>query len=178
MNAMRILTPEIQRLRERYKDDRAKMNQEMFAMYKEKINPASGCLPILIQIPIFFALYKVLFVSIEMRHAPFFGWINDLSAPDPTSLFNLFGMIPWDPPMFLTIGVWPLLMGLTMYLQQKINPPPPDPIQAKIFMMLPLIFTFLLATFPSGMVIYWTVNNILSIAQQYFLFKKQKKQTV
>ena len=179
MNAMRILTPEIQRLRERYKDDRAKMNQEMFAMYKEKkINPASGCLPILIQIPIFFALYKVLFVSIEMRHAPFFGWINDLSAPDPTSLFNLFGMIPWDPPMFLTIGVWPLLMGLTMYLQQKINPPPPDPIQAKIFMMLPLIFTFLLATFPSGMVIYWTVNNILSIAQQYFLLKKQKKQTV
>ncbi len=178
MNAMRILTPEIQRLRERYKDDRAKMNQEMFAMYKEKkINPASGCLPILIQIPIFFALYKVLFVSIEMRHAPFFGWINDLSAPDPTSLFNLFGVIPWDPPMFLTIGVWPLLMGLTMYLQQKINPPPPDPIQAKIFMMLPLIFTFLLATFPSGMVIYWTVNNILSIAQQYFLLKKQKRQT-
>ena len=178
MNAMRILTPEIQRLRERYKDDRAKMNQEMFAMYKEKkINPASGCLPILIQIPIFFALYKVLFVSIEMRHAPFFGWINDLSAPDPTSLFNLFGLIPWNPPMFLTIGVWPLLMGLTMYLQQKINPPPPDPIQAKIFMMLPFVFTFLLATFPSGMVIYWTVNNILSIAQQYFLLKKQKRQT-
>ncbi len=178
MNAMRILTPEIQRLRERYKDDRAKMNQEMFAMYKEKkINPASGCLPILIQIPIFFALYKVLFVSIEMRHAPFFGWINDLSAPDPTSLFNLFGLIPWNPPMFLTIGVWPLLMGLTMYLQQKINPPPPDPIQAKIFMMLPFVFTFLLATFPSGMVIYWTVNNILSIAQQYFLLKKQKRLT-
>ncbi len=176
MNAMRILTPEIQRLRERYKDDKAKMNQEMFAMYKEKkINPASGCLPILIQIPIFFALYKVLFVSIEMRHAPFFGWIKDLSAPDPTSIFNLFGLIPWDPPIFLTIGVWPLLMGLSMYLQQKINPPPPDPIQAKIFMMLPLIFTFLLATFPSGMVVYWTVNNILSIAQQYYLLKKQKK---
>jgi YidC/Oxa1 family membrane protein insertase len=175
MNAMRILTPEIQRLRERYKDDKAKMNQEMFAMYKEKkINPASGCLPILIQIPIFFALYKVLFVSIEMRHAPFFGWIKDLSAPDPTSLFNLFGLIPWDPPMFLTIGIWPILMGLTMYLQQKINPPPPDPIQAKIFMMLPFIFTFLLATFPSGMVVYWTINNILSIAQQYFLLKKQK----
>ncbi len=176
MNAMRILTPEIQRLRERYKDDKAKMNQEMFAMYKEKkINPASGCLPILIQIPIFFALYKVLFVSIEMRHAPFFGWIKDLSAPDPTSIFNLFGLIPWDPPLFLTVGVWPLLMGLSMYLQQKINPPPPDPIQAKIFMMLPLIFTFLLATFPSGMVVYWTVNNILSIAQQYYLLKKQKK---
>ena len=179
MNAMRILTPEIQRLRERYKDDKAKMNQEMFAMYKErKINPASGCLPILIQIPIFFALYKVLFVSIEMRHAPFFGWIKDLSAPDPTSMFNLFGLIPWDPPLFLTIGIWPLLMGLTMYLQQKINPPPPDPIQAKIFMMLPFIFTFLLATFPSGMVVYWTINNILSIAQQYVLLKKQKKNEI
>ena len=176
MNAMRILTPEIQRVRERYKDDRNKMNQEMFALYREKkINPAAGCLPILIQIPIFFALYKVLFVSIEMRHAPFFGWIKDLSAPDPTSIFNLFGLIPWDPPMFLTIGIWPLLMGLTMYLQQKINPPPPDPIQAKVFMMLPFIFTFLLATFPSGMVVYWTVNNILSIGQQYILLKKQKK---
>ena len=177
MNSMRILTPEIQRVRERYKDDRQKMNQEMFALYKEKkINPAAGCLPILIQIPIFFALYKVLFVSIEMRHAPFFGWIKDLSAPDPTSLFNLFGLIPWDPPLFLTIGIWPLLMGLTMYLQQKINPPPPDPIQAKIFMMLPFIFTFLLATFPSGMVVYWTVNNVLSIGQQYILLKKQKKE--
>ncbi len=176
MNSMRILTPEIQRIRERYKDDRNKMNQEMFALYREKkINPAAGCLPILIQIPIFFALYKVLFVSIEMRHAPFFGWIKDLSAPDPTSLFNLFGLVPWDPPLFLTIGIWPLLMGLTMYLQQKINPPPPDPIQAKVFMMLPFIFTFLLATFPSGMVVYWTVNNILSIGQQYILLKKQKK---
>tara|TARA_B100001564_G_scaffold357101_1_gene372637 strand:+ start:431 stop:2113 length:1683 start_codon:yes stop_codon:yes gene_type:complete len=177
MNSMRILTPEIQRVRERYKDDKQKMNQEMFALYREKkINPAAGCLPILIQIPIFFALYKVLFVSIEMRHAPFFGWIKDLSAPDPTSLFNLFGLIPWDPPLFLTIGVWPLLMGLTMFLQQKINPPPPDPIQAKIFMMLPFIFTFLLATFPSGMVVYWTVNNVLSIGQQYILLKKQKKE--
>ena len=176
MNSMRILTPEIQRVRERYKDDKQKMNQEMFALYREKkINPAAGCLPILIQIPIFFALYKVLFVSIEMRHAPFFGWIKDLSAPDPTSLFNLFGLIPWDPPLFLTIGIWPLLMGLTMFLQQKINPPPPDPIQAKIFMMLPFIFTFLLATFPSGMVVYWTVNNVLSIGQQYILLKKQKK---
>ncbi len=177
MNSMRILTPEIKRIRERYKDDRAKMNQEMFALYREKkINPAAGCIPILIQIPIFFALYKVLFVSIEMRHAPFFGWIKDLSAPDPTSIFNLFGLIPWDPPSFLTIGIWPLLMGLTMYLQQKINPPPPDPIQAKIFMMLPFIFTFLLATFPSGMVVYWTVNNILSIGQQYILLNRQKKE--
>jgi len=178
MNSMRILTPEIQRIRERYKDDRTKMNQEMFALYKEKkINPAAGCLPILIQIPIFFALYKVLFVSIEMRHAPFFGWIKDLSAPDPTSLFNLFGLIPWDTPAFLTIGIWPLLMGITMFLQQKINPPPPDPIQAKIFLMLPFIFTFLLATFPSGMVVYWTINNILSIAQQYILLKRQSKKS-
>ena len=179
MNSMRMITPEIQRIRERYKDDRQRMNQEMFAMYKEKkINPAAGCLPILIQIPIFFALYKVLFVSIEMRHAPFFGWIQDLSAPDPTSLFNLFGLIPWDTPAFLTIGIWPILMGVTMFLQQKINPPPPDPLQAKIFMMLPFIFTFLLATFPSGMVVYWTVNNILSIAQQYILLRKQSKENI
>ena len=176
MNSMRLLTPEIQRIRERYKEDRTKMNQEMFSLYKEKkINPASGCLPILVQIPIFFALYKVLFVSIEMRHAPFFGWIKDLSAPDPTSLFNFFGLIPWEPPGFLMIGIWPILMGLTMYLQQKINPPPPDPIQAKIFLMLPFVFTFLLATFPAGMVVYWTVNNILSITQQSFLLNKQKK---
>ena len=179
MNSMRMITPEIQRIRERYKDDRQRMNQEMFAMYKEKkINPAAGCLPILIQIPIFFALYKVLFVSIEMRHAPFFGWIQDLSAPDPTSLFNLFGLIPWDTPAFLTIGIWPILMGISMFLQQKINPPPPDPLQAKIFMMLPFIFTFLLATFPSGMVVYWTVNNILSIAQQYILLRKQSKENI
>ena len=179
MNSMRMITPEIQRIRERYKDDRQRMNQEMFAMYKEKkINPAAGCLPILIQIPIFFALYKVLFVSIEMRHAPFFGWIKDLSAPDPTSLFNLFGLVPWDTPAFLTIGISPILMGITMFLQQKINPPPPDPIQAKIFMMLPFIFTFLLATFPSGMVVYWTINNILSIAQQYILLRKQSKMNI
>ena len=177
MNSMRILTPEIQSIRERFKDDRTKMNQEMFSLYKEKkINPAAGCLPILVQIPIFFALYKVLFVSIEMRHAHFFGWIKDLSAPDPTSVFNLFGLIPWDPPSFLYIGIWPILMGLTMYLQQKINPPPPDPIQAKVFMMLPFIFTFLLATFPAGMVVYWTVNNILSISQQAFLLNRQKKE--
>ncbi len=179
MNAMKLVTPEIQRLKERYKDDRTKMNQEMFKLYKDKkINPAAGCLPILLQIPIFFALYKVLFVSIEMRHAPFFGWIRDLSAPDPTSLFNLFGLIPWNPPTFLMIGIWPILMGLTMFLQQKINPPPPDPIQAKIFMILPLVFTFLLATFPSGMVIYWTANNILSIAQQVVILNKQKESNI
>ena len=178
MNSMRILTPEIQRVRERYKDDRQKMNQEMFAMYKEKkINPASGCLPILIQIPIFFALYKVLFVSIEMRHAPFFGWIKDLSAPDPTSLFNLFGLIPWDPPSFLIIGAWPIFMGATMYLQQKLNPTPPDPIQAKIFMFFPLFLTIILAPFPAGLVVYWTINNILTIAQQWVIMKRTTVKT-
>ena len=176
MAKMKAVQPEMMRLKELHKDDKVKFQQEMMALYrKEKINPASGCLPVLIQIPFFFAIYKMLFISLEMRHQPFFGWIKDLSAPDPTSLFNLFGLIPWDPPMFLTIGIWPLLMGLTMYLQQKINPPPPDPIQAKVFMMLPFIFTFLLATFPSGMVVYWTVNNVLSIGQQYILLKKQKK---
>ena len=178
MNSMRILTPEIQRIRERYKDDRNKMNQEMFAMYKEKkINPASGCLPILIQIPIFFALYKVLFVSIEMRHAPFFGWIKDLSAPYPTSLFNLFGLIPWDPPMFLTIGIWPILMGASMWVQQKLNPAPADPIQAKIFAFFPLFLTIILDSFPSGLVVYWTINNILTIAQHYVIVKKTTVKT-
>jgi YidC/Oxa1 family membrane protein insertase len=158
----------MQTLREQYGDDKPRLNQEMMALYKkEKVNPASGCLPILIQIPVFFALYKVLFVSIEMRHAPFYGWIHDLSAPDPTTLFNLFGLIPWTPPAFIPlIGVWPILMGLTMYLQQKLNPQPADPIQAKVFMFLPLFFTFLLASFPAGLVIYWAWNNLLSIAQQ------------
>jgi len=136
------------------------------------VNPAAGCLPMLIQIPVFFALYKVLFVSIEMRHAPFYGWIQDLSAPDPTSLFTLFGMIPWSPPDFLLIGVWPVIMGVTMFLQQKLNPAPADPMQAKIFMFLPLIFTFMLARFPAGLVIYWAWNNILSISQQYVIMKR------
>ncbi len=176
MSRLKKLQPKMVEIRERHKDDRQRQNTAMMELYKkEGANPMSGCFPILIQIPVFFALYKVLFVTIEMRHAPFFGWIQDLSAPDPTSLFNLFGLIPWDTPAFLTIGIWPILMGVTMFLQQKINPPPPDPIQAKIFMMLPLIFTFLLATFPSGMVVYWTINNILSIAQQYILLRKQSK---
>jgi YidC/Oxa1 family membrane protein insertase len=149
------------------------MNQEMMALYKrEKVNPAAGCLPMLVQIPIFFSLYKVLFVSIEMRHASFYGWITDLSAPDPTSLFNLFGLLPFDLPSFLQIGVWPLLMGITMFLQQKLNPPPADPVQAKIFMFLPFIFTIMLAQFPAGLVIYWAWNNVLSIAQQWILMKK------
>ena len=174
MAQMRKLQPEVMRLRERFADDRARLNQEMMALYKrEKVNPASGCLPILIQIPVFFALYKVLFVTIEMRHAPFFGWIRDLSAPDPTSVFNLFGLIPWTPPQFLMIGAWPLIMGLTMFLQQKLNPQPPDPLQARIFMILPLVFTFMLAHFPAGLVIYWTWNNILSIIQQWVIMRRQ-----
>jgi YidC/Oxa1 family membrane protein insertase len=172
MSRMKLLTPEMTKLRERFKDDKARLNQEMMALYKrEKVNPAAGCLPILVQIPIFFALYKVLFVTIEMRHAPFFGWIQDLSAPDPTSILNLFGLLPYAVPdlgplHILSIGVWPIIMGITMYLQQKLNPAPPDPIQARIFMMLPIIFTFMLGQFAAGLVIYWAWNNILSIAQQ------------
>ena len=173
MSAMKLLQPEIQALRERVGDDKAKLNQEMMGLYKKhKVNPVSGCLPILLQIPVFFALYKVLYVTIEMRHAPFFGWIQDLSAPDPTTMFNLFGLIPWDPPSFLLIGVWPLLMGISMWAQQKLNPQPPDPTQAKIMMMLPLVFTFMLASFPAGLVIYWTANNVLSIGQQWFIMRR------
>ena len=173
MSTMKKLQPEMMRLREQYGDDKMRMNQELMALYKkEQVNPMSGCLPIVIQIPVFFALYKVLFVSIEMRHAPFFGWIQDLSAPDPTSLFNLFGLIPWDPPALLMLGVWPLLMGATMLLQFKLNPQPADPIQAKVMMLLPIVFTFLFATFPAGLVIYWTWNNVLSIAQQWLIMKR------
>ncbi len=167
MAKMRALTPKLQTLREQFGDDKVRMNQELMALYKqEKVNPAAGCLPIVVQIPVFFALYKVLFVNIEMRHAPFYGWIKDLSVADPTSLFNAFGLIPWTPPEFLLIGAWPVFMGLTMWLQQRLNPQPTDPIQAKIFAFLPLFFTFLLGTFPAGLVIYWTWNNLLSIAQQ------------
>jgi YidC/Oxa1 family membrane protein insertase len=167
MSKMKKLQPEVIKLREQFGEDKARLNQEMMALYKrEKANPASGCLPIVVQIPVFFALYKVLFVTIEMRHAPFFGWIQDLSAPDPTSVFNLFGLVPVNLPDFLMIGVWPLLMGLTMFLQQKLNPQPADPMQAKIFMFLPIMFTFLLARFPAGLVIYWAWNNLLSIIQQ------------
>ncbi len=173
MSKMKKLQPKMMELREKYGDDKARMNQELMALYKqEKVNPMSGCLPIVVQIPVFFSLYKVLFVSIEMRHAPFFGWIQDLSAPDPTSVFNLFGLIPWDPPSMLHIGVWPLIMGITMLLQQKLNPAPADPVQAKVMMFLPVMFTFLFATFPAGLVIYWTWNNILSIAQQWVIMKR------
>ncbi len=172
MSKMKALAPEMMKLRDRFKDDRQRLNQEMMGLYKrEKVNPASGCLPIVIQIPVFFALYKVLFVTIEMRHSPFFGWIKDLSAPDPTSILNLFGLLPYSIPelgplQLVSIGIWPIIMGVTMYLQQKLNPTPPDPIQARIFMMLPIVFTFMLAQFPAGLVIYWAWNNILSIAQQ------------
>ena len=178
MAKMKALQPEMVRLKEIHKDDKVKLQQEMMALYKkEKVNPASGCLPILIQIPFFFAIYKMLFISLEMRHQPFFGWIQDLSAKDPTSIFNLFGLIPWDPPGFLIIGIWPILMGLTMYLQQKLNPAPPDPIQAKIFAFFPLFLTIILAPFPSGLVVYWTVNNILTIAQQWVIMRKTKIKT-
>jgi len=173
MSAMRKLQPKMVALRERYADDKQKQQQEMMKMYQEeKVNPVSGCLPMLIQIPVFFALYKVLFVSIEMRQAPFFGWVQDLSAPDPLLITNLFGLIPFDPPGFLAIGVWPLLMGITMYAQQKLNPAPQDPVQAKVFMLLPIMFTFLLAAFPVGLVIYWTWNNVLTIAQQWVIMKR------
>ena len=179
MAKMRILTPKLQSLRERFGDDRMKLNQEMMALYKaEKVNPAAGCLPVLLQIPVFFALYKVLFVTIEMRHAPFFGWIADLSAPDPTSIFNVFGLLPYSVdflPPFLQLGLWPIFMGISMFLQMRLNPTPPDPIQAKIFQWMPVFFTFLLATFPAGLVIYWTWNNLLSMAQQWYIMKQVAK---
>ncbi len=178
MAKMKAVQPEMVRLKELHKDDKVKLQQEMMALYrKEKINPASGCLPVLIQIPFFFAIYKMLFISLEMRHQPFFGWIKDLSDRDPTSLFNLFGLIPWDPPSFLIIGIWPILMGASMWVQQKLNPAPADPIQAKIFAFFPLFLTIILASFPSGLVVYWTVNNILTIAQQWVIMKQTKVKT-
>ena len=178
MAKMKAVTPEMQRLKELHKDDKVKLQQEMMALYrKEKINPASGCLPVLIQIPFFFAIYKMLFISLEMRHQPFFGWIKDLSAADPTSIFNLFGLIPWDPPSFMIIGIWPILMGASMWVQQKLNPAPADPIQAKIFAFFPLFLTIILASFPSGLVVYWTINNILTIAQQYVIVKQTTVKT-
>jgi len=179
MAKMKILQPEMTRLKELHKGDKMKLQQEMMALYKkEKVNPMSGCLPILVQIPVFFALYKVLFVTIEMRQMPFYGWIHDLSERDPTSIFNLFGLIPWDPPSFLMIGVWPILMGISMFVQQKLNPTPPDPIQAKIFMFFPIFLTVILAPFPAGLVIYWTVNNILTMAQQIFIMKRTTVKTI
>ena len=179
MAKMKMLQPEMLRLKELHKGDKAKLQQEMMALYKrEKVNPISGCLPVVIQIPFFFAIYKMLYVTLEMRHQPFFGWIKDLSERDPTSVFNLFGLIPWDPPTFLMIGAWPILMGISMWVQQKLNPTPPDPIQAKIFMFFPIFLTIILAPFPSGLVVYWTVNNILTIAQQWVIMRGTKVKTV
>ena len=174
MANMKKVQPAMMEIREKYADDKMKQQQAMMELYKkEKINPLAGCWPILIQIPVFFALYKVLYVTIEMRHAPFFGWIQDLAAPDPTSIFNLFGLLPFAVPAFLLIGVWPLIMGITMFLQMRMNPTPPDPTQAMIFNWMPVVFTFMLATFPAGLVIYWAWNNFLSILQQGVIMKRQ-----
>ena len=178
MAKMKALQPEMVRLKELHKNDKMKLQQSMMALYKkEKVNPMSGCLPILVQIPVFFALYKVLFVTIEMRQMPFYGWIHDLSERDPTSVFNIFGLLPYDVPSFLVIGAWPVAMGVSMWVQQKLNPAPTDPMQAKIFAFFPLFLTVILAPFPSGLVIYWTVNNILTMAQQVFIMKRTTVKT-
>jgi YidC/Oxa1 family membrane protein insertase len=178
MSKMKLLAPKMAELKERYKDDPSKLQPEMMALYKtEKINPASGCLPIVIQIPVFFSLYKVIFVTIEMRQAPFFGWIKDLSQVDPTNVFNLFGLIPFDPSVlspYLHMGAWPLIMGVTMFLQQRLNPPPPDPVQAKMFQFMPILFTFMMARFPAGLIIYWSWNNTLSIGQQWLMMRRTR----
>ncbi|GJD50115.1 Membrane protein insertase YidC [Methylobacterium crusticola] len=173
MAKMKAVQPEMTSIRERYGDDKVKQQQAMMELYKkEKINPVAGCWPVLVQIPVFFALYKVLFVTIEMRHAPFFGWIRDLAAPDPTSVFNLFGLLPFVPPDFLHLGIWPLIMGVTMFVQMKMNPAPPDPVQAQVFTFMPIIFTFMLGSFPAGLVIYWAWNNTLSVIQQYVIMRR------
>ena len=173
MSKMKKLQPEMERLKKEYPEDKMKQQQEMMALYKrEKVSPLSGCLPVVVQIPIFFALYKVILTSIELRHAPFFGWIQDLSAPDPTSMFNLFGLIPWTPPTMLMIGVWPIIMGITMWLQMRLNPTPPDPVQASLFNWMPVMFTFMLGSFPVGLVIYWAWSNTLSILQQSYIMKR------
>ncbi len=176
MGKMKAVAPKIKLIKEKYKDDNAKVQQETMALYKaEKINPASGCLPMLVQIPVFFSLYKVIYITIEMRQAPFYGWIHDLSAPDPTNIFNLFGLIPFDPSTlspFLAVGALPLIMGFTMFLQQKLNPAPPDPVQARMFQFMPIIFTFMLARFPAGLVLYWTWNNLLTVGQQWLIMRR------
>ena len=178
MSKMKLLAPKMTALREQYKDDPGKLQSAMMGLYKsEKVNPASGCLPMLLQIPVFFSLYKVIFVTIEMRQAPFFGWIHDLSAVDPTNIFNLFGLLPFDPAAIsplLHLGAWPLIMGATMYFQQKMNPPPPDPMQARLFQFMPLIFMFMLARFPAGLVIYWSWNNLLTIGQQWLIMRQTR----
>ena len=180
MAKMKAVQPEMKALQERYTDDKQQLQKELMELYKrEKINPIAGCLPIVVQIPVFFALYKVIFITIEMRHAPFFGWIQDLSGPDPTNLFNLFGLLPFNPTLipvigpFLWVGIWPILMGISMFIQMKMNPEPTDPIQKALFAWMPVIFTFMLGAFPAGLVIYWTWNNVLSLAQQYYIMRKQ-----
>jgi YidC/Oxa1 family membrane protein insertase len=179
MAKMKALAPRLKTIREKYPDDALKAQQETMALYKaEKINPASGCLPMLVQIPVFFSLYKVIYITIEMRHAPFYGWIHDLSAPDPTNMFNLFGLIPFDPATlspFLAVGALPIIMGITMYMQQKLNPAPPDPVQARMFQFMPIMFTFMLARFPAGLVLYWTWNNLLTVAQQWLIMRQASK---
>ncbi|EJF95317.1 membrane protein insertase, YidC/Oxa1 family domain [Bartonella elizabethae F9251 = ATCC 49927] len=174
MARMKLIQPRLLEIKEKYPDDRPKQQQAIIELYKtEKINPLAGCWPMLVQFPIFFALYKVLYITIEMRHAPFFGWIQDLAAPDPTSLFNLFGLLPYTTPAFLMIGAWPLIMGITMFLQMRMNPAPQDQTQAMIFTWMPVVFTYMLASFPVGLVIYWAWNNILSIVQQGIMMKRQ-----
>jgi YidC/Oxa1 family membrane protein insertase len=176
MSKMKALQPEMEKLKQRYGEDKQRLNQEMMQLYRrEKVNPAAGCLPIVVQIPVFFALYKVLYTTIEMRHQPFFGWIHDLSAPDPATILTGFGFFPWDVPPYLhffNIGIWPLVMGVTMFMQQKLNPAPADPVQAKVFQFLPIMFTFMLAPFSAGLVIYWAWSNTLSIAQQYTIMRR------
>ncbi|TXM96050.1 membrane protein insertase YidC, partial [Methylobacterium sp. WL122] len=173
MAKMKAVQPEMTSIRERYKDDKMKQQQAMMELYKkEKINPVAGCWPVLVQIPVFFALYKVLFITIEMRHAPFFGWIQDLAAPDPTSIVNLFGLLPFAAPDFVHLGIWPIIMGVTMFVQMKMNPAPPDPVQAQIFTFMPIVFTFMLGSFPAGLVIYWAWNNTLSVTQQYVIMRR------
>lgn len=173
MAKMKALQPEMTAIRERYADDKMKQQQALMELYKtQKINPVAGCWPVLLQIPVFFALYKILFITIEMRHAPFFGWIHDLAAPDPTNLFNLFGLLPFTPPAFLHLGAWPIIMGITMFIQMKMNPEPPDPVQKMMFTWMPVFFTFLLGSFPAGLVIYWSWNNLLSVLQQGYIMRK------
>jgi YidC/Oxa1 family membrane protein insertase len=173
MSKMKKLQPEMVKLKELYPDDKMKQQQGMMELYKrEKVSPISGCLPVVVQIPVFFSLYKVILTSIELRHAPFYGWVHDLSAADPTNLFNLFGLIPWTPPLFLALGIWPLLMGVTMWIQMRLNPTPPDPVQASLFNWMPVMFTFMLGSFPAGLVIYWAWSNLLSILQQSVIMKR------
>jgi YidC/Oxa1 family membrane protein insertase len=173
---LKSIQPKIDDLRQKFKDDKITLNREMMDLYKrEKINPAAGCLPVIVQIPVFFALYKVFYVTLDMRHAPFFGWIKDLSAPDPTTIFNLFGLIPIEISSTFNFGIWPILMGATMIIQQRLSPPPSDPTQAKVIKFMPYVLTIVLASFPSGLIIYWTWSNLLSIAQQVYINKKYKK---